>query len=69
MVSGEHDNDEMRTTVSSNSRRRPQTVALSQGHSWRDLIPVIKVDVSSVRGFYTVFVAHNMDKWKVCEYV
>jgi hypothetical protein len=51
MVSGDHDNGEMRTTVSSNSRRHPQTSALSQGHSWRDLIPVIKVDVASVRGF------------------
>jgi hypothetical protein len=23
----------------------------SEGHSWRDLIPVIKVDIPSVRGF------------------
>jgi hypothetical protein len=65
MVSGEHGNDEMRTTVSSNSRRRPQTVALSQGHSWRDLIPVIKVDVASVRGFSTVSIACNVDRWEV----
>ncbi|PSN42917.1 hypothetical protein C0J52_12026 [Blattella germanica] len=31
------------------SRRSQQTAALSQGHSWRDLIPVIKVDVASGR--------------------
>jgi hypothetical protein len=30
-------------------RRRPQPGAGSLGKSWRDLIPVIKVDVSSVR--------------------
>jgi hypothetical protein len=59
---GDHDNARMRTTVSSNSRRRPQTEALSQGHSWRDLIPVIKVDLASVRGFSTVSVCHSVEK-------
>jgi hypothetical protein len=67
MVSGDHDNNEIRTAVTSNSRRRAQTVALSQGHSWRDLVPVIKVDVASVRDYSTIFVPHNTDKWKVCE--
>ncbi|XP_069702783.1 bridge-like lipid transfer protein family member 1 isoform X3 [Periplaneta americana] len=42
---GENENG----ATNSNSRRRPQTAALSQGHSWRDLIPVIKVDVASGR--------------------
>jgi hypothetical protein len=62
LVSDDHNIDGMRTTVSSNSRRHPQTSALSQGHNWRDLIPVIKVDIASVRGFQIIFLLQIVDK-------
>jgi len=49
VVSGDQNNAGTKIEMLPSSRRHPQTSALSQGHSWRDLIPVIKVDMASVR--------------------